>query len=57
MIKNDNNTANGEKTMTVEITYKSGKVESANIALTDYVDAMVQLASENRVVTMHIVKG
>lgn len=39
---------------TVEIIYKSGKVEIANIAINEYAKAMTQLMEEKRMVSMKI---
>lgn len=38
----------------VTITYKSGKVENAKIAISDYTKALQQLVSEGRIVTITI---
>jgi hypothetical protein len=40
---------------TVQITYKSGKVENAEIAIADYTSAMTQLQKEGRLVSMKII--
>ena len=39
---------------TVEITYKSGKVEIAEIKISDYSKALKKLAEEGRLVSMKI---
>ena len=38
----------------VTIVYKSGKVEKTEIAISEYTKALVSLATENRIVRIHI---
>jgi hypothetical protein len=40
---------------TVEITYKSGKVEIAQIPMGEYTEALARLAAEGRLVSMKII--
>lgn len=40
----------------VQIVYLSGKVELANIAISDYSNALKQLSDEGRLVSMNILK-
>ena len=44
-----------KSTFTVQITYKSGKVEKAEIEISKYADAVVQLIGEGRLVGMEII--
>lgn len=44
----------GRKMFNVTITYKSGKVESAAIAISEYAAALKQLANEGRLVSIKI---
>ena len=39
----------------VKIVYKSGKVETAKIAIKEYTQAMTKLAKEGRLVSMEII--
>jgi len=41
----------------VEITYKSGKVEIANIKISEYTAALTQLSNEGRLVNMSIIQN
>ena len=40
----------------VEITYKSGKIEIAEIAIRDYTAALNQLVNEGRLISMKILE-
>ena len=44
-----------KSTFTVQITYKSGKVEKAEIEISKYADAVVQLIGKGRLVGMEII--
>ena len=44
-----------KSTFTVQITYKSGKVEKTEIEISKYADALGQLISEGRLVSMEII--
>ena len=47
--------SNFKSTFTVQITYKSGKIEKAEIEISKYADALGQLISEGRLVSMEII--
>jgi len=47
--------SNFKSTFTVQITYKSGKVEKTEIEISKYADALGQLISEGRLVSMEII--
>ena len=47
--------SNFKSTFTVQITYKSGKVEKTEIEISKYAEALGQLISEGRLVSMEII--